>query len=1484
MKKIIVLFLTLCMLLTSVIALPLTADAAEDDWTKGWSMLGVSKRQNGKLVFESKPGELAYATKAHEFLTNDFDIEFTLQVLKFDGTMQHHVQVGTPKHRLHWYVTESGINVEIGNGTSATRETVPVEMGNTPHDFRVVSYDGVCDMYIDGYYVKTYPLRQFTTAGDSLYFRTDGSTGGGHMVVTNVKFNDPHEAKDAAPTEEAPVEEEQERVVADSFEYHFDGTEDLSPENNWNLRYNWGVKDGYLGGYSDSLTYISSFKYIENFGDDFTFEAKMRFPSTLGNTSGMNFTWGDTVVLFRMRPHDSFVHTSGGTYFSDEFDMSDPEKWHDFKVESYNNKDRVRAYVNGVCVADVQTYKTIEEGKYVPAPKDTYWYFYCAGFPELTCAMQFDWVKFTSWNYVNNISVDGPFDGAEYYEGQDVNVSASVKDGLDIPSVSYMINGQEVATGQAPDYKATLKDLPEGKYSITAKAGEETSKAVQFEVFPAIKGEISAKQVDNKKLEASLENIQDKRNQIASVEYVLDGIPSVKVTSKPYRVTISDVSADAHTLTAILRDKDGVQIGEINKTVMPDLSGDNVTRNYSNEISYTVTGESGDAVVSVGNGNHLVQMTHTPDGVTYLTNDGEETFKGGVGKYTILTDGPFADVYWNGQLAFSYYLKFNDSVVKDVKASGLKVEDLSISIPENRKNYFVKRNVSDKNAFYVLDDVTAWNNIDFVADQKDEFTLSLNDGYYYTKLIMKDGKFYTWSVFEENSEPEVREFLEAAPEGKNHYRVEIGCGMVRFYVNGKWTESFRAVPTVGDAQIGVQVSKGEIDYLSVNDYTDLYLYQEDFKNSALYESIKYWTRDKLQALINEKYGIMTLVAADSVDAFAELYAYAGEAEMSAELDLTQCDGGFWFVANHSVEEEFTRVGYNAVTKKFEIVDVNGDETNLINTTVKEVDGELPLKKTINFAIKLDETATGKKISLFVDGKEVLSHEDDDIMMPMTQRGKLGFMLTKASANIYNVSYRGDAKPLLNAHSNNPVPSSTSNFDLIENDDGVVLVNTREYWATTDGGRTYTKKAASGLQSVDFEELANGEVLSVKMVAETTPDGLTRSQFIAAVSQDGGKSYEQVGVVSDWQGYVTTTGNRVYQGESGRIYFMRALEGSENDGAFVIDYSDDNGRTWKVTEKIDYLDVGGTTHEPKMIELQDGHCILFIRSEFGATILLDSYDYGETWDEAHPRMLPFFTAANAFNVEQDHENRNIIYIGWPYDNANLGGLIQYPRTRWAVARSNDWGETWEYIGTTMEYTRHEASHYNMCFNISEDYIVHNSVSLAYGGDRTPERSLKWGGRIIFTDRDQVATKRFERLHLRYPTQVDDKAAITMEQAAENLAINTENGRIIYKGSLIENGGYQDAVLAEYAAASVGARLEKTADSAILTVGDAKVTFDGDAVLVHDGKVYIKLKKLAESFGRAYAERDGIVVMGMFDNWSNRAWRGYHFATDVLTDEY
>lgn len=1476
MKKYIVFFLTICLLVTSVVSLPLIADAAEDSWTTGFVLMGPSKRQGESILLQSSPGQMAYITKEHEYIGVDFDVEFTLQVKKYDGTDQHHVQVGTPTHRLHWFLKESGINCETANG----RIMIPYDIGTSEHTYRAVSYNNLCDIYIDGYYVQSVTLRALKV-GQELYFRTDGSKGGGTMVVLDANINNPAEVKNAEPIDPNVPENSQPKTEADSFEYHFDGTEDYTAADNWNLRYNWEVKDGYLGGYSDSLTYISCFKYIDNFGDDFTFEAKMRFPETLGNTSGMNFSWGEEVILFRMRPHDIFVHTSGGTYYSDLYDMSDPEKWYDFKVESYNKKSRIRAYVNGVCVADVEPY-TVVNDKYVPAPNDKYWYFYCAGFPNLTSSMQFDWVKFTSWNYTEDIVIDAPFQNAEYYEGQTVNLSASVKKDAEIPSVSYIVNGQEVAVGKAPDYKATLKNLPEGNYRVSAKYGELTSEAVELKVFPAIKAEIGTKKTGMDGLSVSLSNIQDKKKQVASVEYTLDGISCGKSDTKPYCLDISDVTAESHTLTATLRNKDGVFLGEISKIIFPDLSENRETMNYSNEISYSVTGEKGNAEVSIGNGTHLLQMNHTAEGLTYRTSTGEETYEAGKGKFIILTDGPFADVYRNGQLAFSFIMPFNESVRRKTVENGLNIEDLTIVIPENRKNYFVSRNLNVKDAVYVLDGTSAWNNVDFVAEKEDEFELVLNDRYYYTKLIMKDGKFYTWTVFEENSEPEIREFIEKAPEGKNHYRLEVGCGMVRFYINGKWAESFRAVPTVGDAQLGVNVLDGNgIEYLAVNDYTDIYLYQDDFKGEGMFDSVDYWGQERIQLLPNERFGILSLVAADQTNAITEIYAFAGEAELSAELDVTKCDGGFWFLANYSIEEEYTKIGYNGKTKKFEIVDVMGAHGNPTETLVKEVDGALPLKKTMKMTLLLDETDDGKKVTLLVDGKEAISHESTDIMIPMTQRGKLGFILTKANANLYNVSYRGDAKPLLQTTTNDPLPRNRGTFDLLENQDGMVMVGDLTYWVVNEDMKTFTGKSASDLQGCDIEKLANGEVLSIKMVKLEND----MVQFVAAISEDGGRSYEEVGKVADVQGYTTTTGNRVYQGASGRIYFMRPLPSSENDGFFYVSYSDDNGRTWKDSELIDYVDVGGTVHEPKMIELEDGHCIVFIRSEFGAVIVLHSYDYGETWDEEHVRMLPFFTSANAFNVEQDAKNRNIIYIGWGYDNANLGGLIQYPRTRWAVARTTDWGETWEYIGTTVEYTRHEASFQNMCFNITDDYIVHNAVSISESGDKTPERYPVFSGRVVFSKREkQIATKRFERLHLRYPKQVDDKAAITKEQYVENLVINEKNGRMLYRNHLITDGVSKDYILADYAATYVGARVQKSENGALFTCGDAKVFFDGDAILNQNGKMYIRCKALAEKFNLGYAEKDGIHVIGRFDNWSNRAWRGYRFATDALTQNY
>ncbi len=1317
-------------------------------------------------------------------------------------------------------------------------------------------------------------LSIFITYSSTVAFATEGEVipEKKEMVISNVTIHKP---------EEIAEEVEEETTPPESFEYQFDGTEDMSAWGGYN---GWRVRNGYYGVISRSNAYHGDNRTMTNMGDDFILEYDLQFTQQEGNTIGLSIAMGERGLLIRMRPRDFFIHTASGTVYSDELDISNPTKWYRIKVETYNYMERSKIYVDGKCVADVENFPAASGGEKII-------HVYANGLDNGYNELRIDWMKFTPIVYSRATTVH--VDKATIEEGQAVEVHTSLQDGIEVPSMNYRINGKTVATGFPPEYRTNIENLPIGIHEITAEYGDHTGKAATVQVTPMVLADFSVVENSNGGLNLSLKNYANIPGNEAKVEYHLDGVPVATATKEPFAVTVEDVTPEAHILSAVLRNSGGMTVKEMTKKWIPGFENGEISQNYSNEIFYTVSGTKGKAEIEMGNGTHLLTLRHTPQEVVCVTVDGAEKFSGGTGTFTILTDGPFADIYRDGQLVHSISMPTNDEIIQCVDTNGLQVTGFSVSIPENRNNYFVKRNLNGQNQNYRLPGVTAWNNIDLIADSNDNAKVALNDGNFLTSFSLQNGKIYAWTVFEEKSDPEWKEITEALPGEKNHYRLETTAGMVRLYGNGKWMASFRSVISTGAPQLGINITSGSLDYLAVSDYTDLYLYQDSFDETGLFESQDYWRQTNFEAMVED--GTLVLDASKKDLAIAELNAYASNAEVLADVTLTECKNGFWFIVNHSIEEEYTKVGYNALSGKFEIVDVVGTENVSTSRLRKVVEGEFPLNQKVSLLLKMWDTENGKEIVLYQDGKEVLHHAETDYMIPMTQRGKVGFLLSYATAKIHNFSYRGDAKPILSVNDTNPIHNQTNTLCAIENEDGLVLVNNNSYWYSQDGGKSWAQKNADPLQSCDVYELANGEYISIKIKEGTpTAEGLRTMYFVAAISSDGGRTYTEVGTVSgpginETEGgtrlAVTSTGARVYQGESGRIYFVAAEGGSENNGMLRVYYSDDNGRNWTPSQTmVDSGIVGATVHEAKCIELKDGHCRLFSRTEIGSVIYFDSYDYGKTWDLNY-HMLPMLSAANCFNVDQDRNQRNILYMGWPYDNANLGGLIQYPRTRWAIAVSYDWGENWEYIGTTAEYLRNEASFYNMVFNITEDYLIQNACSITESTGDYLESSIKFGGRFIVIERDkQISTNRFERLHLRFPNQLERQSVISPEQKRKTLVVNPGNGKILVGNELVDLGTFGDGVLVEHLAALVGAKVENTADGGIVFHhGDSKVTFRSDFTSQYQGKKYLDLQTFVSNYDLHLVETGSVYVISEFTDWNIRALRAFRLATNPLSDE-
>ncbi len=908
------------------------------------------------------------------------------------------------------------------------------------------------------------------------------------------------------------------------------------------------------------------------------------------------------------------------------------------------------------------------------------------------------------------------------------------------------------------------------------------------------------------------------------------------------------------------------------------------TNAYSNEVNYTVSG-SGTAIVK--NGNHLLQMTHSTSGVSYVTASGAKTYGYGTGTFKVLTDGPFAEVYRNGQFAFSYLMPKASGTVTAFNGS---ITNGSVTVPAERKSWYAARNVNVQNAVYELADLPHNHNLDFVASPADEVHLALNDGYYRNDITLKDGKIYVLSAERNNSVAKSTEIATMA-SGDVYYRVETSAGMSRLYADGKFITTFRNGNVAGrKGTLAVNVTGGDgLSYLGVNSNADLYYYSDTFDGSGEFASADYWSSDDLT--ISATDGSMVLDASNSTDAMVLFNAACGDFDLSATVTIdsfkTFSEGGFWFLMNHPTSDAYTKAGYykNAwgTTKQYQIID-NASTSAKTSTAT----GSLSTGTAYQFDVKVRQNDDGTEtITLYVDGSQVLTQTGS-----YTHRGKIGFILSKCKAIISDVSYRGDAKPMLDVR-DNPL-SGTTTLDMIETDSITYLVNAGGGFTTTDGGKTwtaFTPSAGAGLSTEysigmtqNMVQLQNGEVLSINKNSPASwrdEYDQRRSVHNVWVSTDNGMNWSKRGNIGGQtledaiQGRDATV-NRISQGPSGRIYFVAGEGNSEDYGDAVVWYSDDNGSSWtRSSSNISAINEGYVIAEAVVIETTKDTRFYF-RTDKGQLCYYLSNDRGATWDMI-PHSTPFVSSMTCFGVEADPADPDTLYLAWGYDNINLFARAQFPRTRWAVAKSTDGGDTWEMIGTAHENNSVSHNMMNLDISVGNEYIYLNAFSSDTFGETLP-----WTSRIVsFPKSKQRTSVRMEQLHLMYPEQIENTTILPKEKENLAMVVSPASGGVLLNGQWIPGAASGEYVSVDVLATFVGATTETAADGTVsIKAGNSVVTFGSDILNAVNGTQFVKLEKAAEQLGLIITEEDGTQIVSTNAEWSARQKKALRFATDLF----
>ncbi len=1480
MKRLITILLSLCLLLTAIA--PLAVSAEETYWYTDAAItqkMGTITFNGSQATFacdvpHAQGGSLSI-TKTYSAPDHAVTAEWKMR-MEGSFTTRETVVVYTGTHRAYIGFRSNGITCQDKSGSA---KVIPCNVGTTMNSYAVkIDSNGIAEFFFNGRSImKDWQLPTNALASQISIGNYGGDNGVlSKFTISDVKITIPEKAAGATVTSGDPPSLE---GPPTPFSHEFTADEDLSE---WRCATDavWIDTEKGVLAMDQALAKSTAAFYRVNFADDFIIEHRMRF-QVFGDKFYYKVHYPGGVFYVDIREQRIHTEKVSGDLLPNGFlfDPENPDEWHTMKFESYGGKKYVKVYIDDELVGDF------------PTDPSTRAYYHlqigAQGMNGTHAAMEYDWISYTPV-WAGDACMAAPMYGDEYLEGEPINLKSYLAPDVTTDKVDYKINGVVVATGtRENNYNAVLTGLPAGAYSMVASCNGKDSTPVEFDVRPARDNFIKASWVGENKASAELSGY-DELSSVKSVEYLVNGETVGSSNVAPFKVDFSAISTEGTAVVALCKNANGAVIEKLSGTLSPDLSQGKTTH-YANEISYDA---KENAEVNVSNGTFQLKLNHQAGSMTYLTNEGEKSIGAGAGNYKILTDGPFADLYYEGKLAASFRMPM--STQAETATSG--VENFKISETESRNSYMNLRNVTGKKSIAAPGlNERYYYNLDFVADKNDQAKLVVNDSIFSAVIELRDGKVYCKTSKSLDSEPYEYE-LGDMPEGENHYRLASEMGMSNLYVNGKVMGSFRDVRAVGEPVVGVDVKAGELSYVSLNDFYDIYLYEDQFDGTGTTDTEDYWyVANGMTINIDPNRKEMLMISKDKTNAIAHLIAYSGKTEFGADVMVSKAGekAGMWMLFNNSTAGTYSKAGYNFATGEMEIVDRRESDASITKVSVPY---KFEIGKTYRMELKMDHQKkdgvdNNKKVTLYVNGEPVLSKDTLDIA------GKVGFITSDCTSYVKNFAYRGDAKVMLdvrdaNAYQQNFVGSNTTG--VFYSDGKMWMTQQTVANTTTDYGKTWKSEDMKAINYPKFSahmlRLNSGELLS-----------LYKNEGIHAWGQDyyndaGSKKYQLQfwinktdSVLSGWEpagylfgpepeqgktSYVNTVGALAQSpdgpnGEPGRIFLVGDDDlASENVGDTEMWYSDDKGMTWKHGLHISFESQGDSCmQEPQPVATKDWVRIYY-RNDRGMIRYFESLDNGTTWN-TESKSTPFFMALNCFGmdvhryIDENGEMQEDIYVAWSNDSQNLGARYQFNRTNFSLAVSKDYGDSWEFLGTTHRNSSVYTGQMNQGLHYQDGYLVTNGFSSQLSTTPNPQ-----GNRPIVTPAEkQIPTMRIQQVQDLYTGYVDQFAAVRDHKVDRSLIFNEATGLALLRGTHVENAVSAKGIVVDYAASFLGAILVDAGNGKVtLKMGMSEESFD---VVEENGIKYIPAKALAERYGMNLLELDGAKVITPYDAFT---WRG------------
>ncbi len=291
--------------------------------------------------------------------------------------------------------------------------------------------------------------------------------------------------------------------------------------------------------------------------------------------------------------------------------------------------------------------------------------------------------------------------------------------------------------------------------------------------------------------------------------------------------------------------------------------------------------------------------------------------------------------------------------------------------------------------------------------------------------------------------------------------------------------------------------------------------------------------------------------------------------------------------------------------------------------------------------------------------------------------------------------------------------------------------------TRDAGRTWAKPVQvmglpGGRYITDANLLVDGDRLTVfathVLDAPDHPGAIARSEFLAAVSEDGGRTWSEPQPVPLPRKYVCGCihapvclgGDGVAMGWSWDVPAEAGKpvtdEGAMHLRAGVL-ISEDRGRTWTPGEDVDLPDQAMGADEPAIVRLSNADLLMIVRTTTRPYETL-SHDGGRTWEPLKPGPFHGFNSPAALLRLRD----GAIVRAWDNSPTNRFPLV--------VALSTDDGQTWTPPRTVTEPTvdaEGALSYATACYpSLAE--AADGTILLAWWQRESGGRNSVWTARL------------------------------------------------------------------------------------------------------------------------------------------------------------